>query len=149
MKKPYVYAIAILLLVFSFATLKYLSPTQEEIIPTERAGTLSEIKACGSSLSQKGGNTDNIDRNCFLEAYKTCTPAKLYQEVIAPNNNSIKTIVYIDTKEGDKCRVSVHIEDKYKFPENDIYYCYKAGQTELDNYHIIIDECKDRKPLIF
>ena len=88
-----------------------------------------------------------MDRSCFLEAYNSCTPAKITQEVIDPSDNPIKTSVFVDTKEGDKCRVSVHVENKRTFPENDIYYCYSVEQGDLDNYHLKIDDCKDRKAL--
>ncbi|HVZ12432.1 MAG TPA: hypothetical protein VG965_05360 [Patescibacteria group bacterium] len=146
-KLPILLILVVLVIVGLLVIGKYLQGTSETPQPQEETSAY-KIKDCGSSVSKKGGNSDNMDRNCFLEAYKTCTPAKLYQEVIDPDEHTIKTTVSVDTKEGDKCRVSVNVENKFKFPENEIYYCYQVSTTELNNYNIKIDECKDRKPLI-
>lgn len=139
--------IVVLIVVGLIAFGRYLQSPSETPQPQEET-SVNKIKDCGSSISKKADNSDNMDRNCFLEAYKTCAPAKLYQEIVDPDNHTIKTTVSIDTKEGDKCRVSVHVENKFKFPENEIYYCYQVSTTELNNYNIKIDECEDRKPLI-
>jgi len=138
-------AVVVVLAIASAIYLKSV-PSQPEL--AEKTTLSDNRKNCGSYLSQKGGNTDNMDRKCFLEAYSTCTPAKLYQEVIDPDNHTIKTTASVDTREGDRCRVSVHVENKFIIPENDIYYCYSVETTELDNYHIKIDDCEDRQPLI-
>ena len=148
MEKPYIIVVIVLSIASVILIGKYLSsptsnPSLKETVVTQN------IKDCGSSKSTKGGNTDNMDRNCFLEAYETCMPAKLYQEVIDPDNHAIKTTVFIDTKERDKCRVGVQVEDKFKFPENEIYYCYDVSKTEINNYNIKMDDCKERKPLVF
>jgi len=146
-KLPLLLVVIVLVILGIIAVGKYLQGTSE--VPQPQEETFSyKIKDCGSSVSKKAGNSDNMDRNCFLEAYKTCTPAKIYQEVVDPDEHTIKTTVSVDTKEGDKCRISVNVENKFKFPENEIYYCYQVSTTELNNYNIKIDECKDRKPLI-
>ncbi len=148
MKKLPLLLVSIVLIILGIiAVSKYLQSPSEAPQPQEETSSY-KIKDCGSSISKKADNSDNMDRNCFLEAYKTCTPAKIYQEVVDPDDNTIKTTVSVDTKEGDKCRVSVNVENKLKFPESEIYYCYQVGTTELNNYNIKIDECKDRKPLI-
>ncbi len=147
MKKLPLLLVSIVLVILGIISVgKYLR-TPETPQPQKETSSY-KIKDCGSYVSKKGDNSDNMDRNCFLEAYKTCTPAKIYQEVVDPDDNTIKTTVSVDTKEGDKCRVSVNVENKFKFPENDIYYCYSASKTELNNYNIQIGECKDRKSLI-
>ena len=147
MKKPLLILFAVLLIVSALIAGKYLFPSSPDVRPIQETAVPDLVKDCGSIMSQKGNNTDNMDRSCFLEAYKSCTPAKIVQEVIDPNNNPIKTSVFVDSKDGDKCRVSVHVENKMTFPENDIYYCYSAEQGNLDNYHLKIDDCKDRKAL--
>lgn len=144
---PILLVFVVLIVVGLVVVGKYLQSPSEPPQPQEETSSY-KIKDCGSYVSKKGDNSDNMDRNCFLEAYKTCTPAKLYQEVVDPDDNTIKTTVSVDTKEGDKCRVSVNVENKFKFPENEIYYCYQVSTTELNSYNIKIDECKERKPLI-
>lgn len=126
---------------------KYLFPSNTDVQQVQEATVQDSVRDCGGSMSQKGNNIDNLDKGCFLEAYNSCTPTKITQEVIDPNNNPIKTSVFIDSKDGDKCRVSVHVDNKMTFPENDIYYCYSVAQGDLDNYHLKIDDCKDRKAL--
>lgn len=148
MKKPPILLVIVVLIVVGLIAFgRYLQSPSETPQPQEKASSYI-IKDCGSYVSKKGDNSDNMDRNCFLEAYETCTPAKLYQEVVDPDDHIIKTTVSVDTKEGNKCRVSVNVENKFKFPENEIYYCYQVSTTELNNYNIKIDGCKDRKPLI-
>lgn len=107
-----------------------------------------EIKDCGSTLSEKAGNKDNLDRECFLKAYKACTSAKLYQEVVDPNNNHIKTTILIDGKEDNKCRVSIHVQDKSSYPENTINYCYSLGKTEFNDFSLKVSECDNKKETI-
>jgi len=149
MKKIKPLITAIVVLIFGYIFINYL--TNNFTAPVEKDNEISkgpEIKDCGSAFSQKGGNTDNVDRECFFEAYSTCTPAKLYHEVIDPDNHTIKTTVVIDTKESDKCRIKVQVDNKFTFPENDVYYCYNISKTEFNDYSIQIDECVERKPLI-
>jgi len=146
-KLPILLVIIVLAVSGIIAVGKYLQSTPEAPHPQEVSSSY-KIKDCGGSISKKAENSDGMDRNCFLEAYKTCTPAKIYQEIVDPDDNTIKTTVSVDTKEVDKCRVSVNVENKFKFPENEIYYCYQVGTTELNSYNIKIDECKDRKPLV-
>lgn len=146
-KLPFLLVIIVLIVLGVIIVSRYMQVPSEAPQPQNETSTY-KIKDCGSSVSKKADNSDNMDRNCFLEAYETCTPAKLYQEVVDPDEHTIKTTVSVDTKEGDKCRISVNVENKFKFPENEIYYCYQVSTTELNNYNIKIDECKDRKPLI-
>lgn len=147
-KKPLLIFIAVLLVISVLIAGKYLIPSSPKAQLAQEPAVSDAVKDCGSSLSQKGNNnTDGMDRSCFLEAYNSCTPAKITQEVIDPNDNPIKTSVFIDSKDGDRCRVSVHVDNKMTFPENDIYYCYSLAQGDLDNYHLKIDDCKDRKAL--
>ena len=136
MKKPLFILIAVLFAVSVLIAGKYLIPSFPKTQTVQEAAVPDLVKDCGSSMSQKGNNTDNMDRECFLESYNACTPAKLSQEVKDPNGNPIKTSVFIDSKEGDKCRVSVHVNNKMTFPENDIYYCYSVAQGDLDDYHL-------------
>lgn len=149
MKKIKPLITALVVLIFGYFFINYLTNSvATRVQETKEVSKVPEIKDCGSYFSQKGGNTDNMDRECFLEAYSTCTPAKLYHEVIDPDNHTIKTTVAIDTKEEDKCRIKVQVDNKFTFPENDIYYCYSASKTELNDYSIQIDKCEDRKPLV-
>ncbi len=147
MKRITLVFLPFLLITLVVVVWKYPNSKKQETQPVQELTTPISIKDCGSSRSAKGNNSDNMDKQCFLESYSACTPAKLFQEVIDPNNNPIKTSVFIDTKEDGKCRVSVHVEHKMSFPENDIYYCYSVTQGGLDNYHLKIDDCKERKAL--
>lgn len=147
MKKPLLILIAVLLAASLLIAGKHLFPSPPDVQPVQETAVPGLVKDCGSSTSAKGNNTDNMDRSCFLEAYNSCIPAKITQEVIDPSDNLIKTSVFVDSKEEDKCRISVHVDNKMTFPENDIYYCYSVVQGELDNYHLKIDDCKDRKAL--
>lgn len=148
-KKPYYILITVIFLVAGIVGYQFITTPNEEIEDSsDQMLATSEIKDCGSYFSQKGGNSDDMNRECFLEAYSTCTSAKVTHQVKDPDDHTITTTAQVDTMEDDRCRIRVQVDNKFTFPENDIYYCYNVSRTEFNDYSIQIDECEDRKPLV-
>lgn len=110
-------------------------------------------KDCGSNIDKEGA-THTLSIQCFADAFKTCTPAKIYEETFPPDNvPSIKTTTLIEGKIEGKCRIQVHINNKLAFPENKIYYCYNAGMGKADDTqnfnHLVVDNCDNGKISIY
>lgn len=137
--------IAVVLLIIGFFGWKFLNTSIEKPEPQPEVAA-QNIKDCGSDISREGDNQNNIDKDCFLEAYSKCEPAKVYREVYPPENKVIKTTATIDGMENNTCRVMVRVEDKYSIPENDIYYCYSVERMPTDEIYnngaIKIGNCK-------
>jgi len=139
--------LALLFLVFLFV-----KPLNTEQIPVK-----SEVKEtfrdCGSNIDKEGA-THTLNIECFAEAFKTCTPAKIYEEQFPPDNvPSIKTTTIIEGETDKGCRIQVNIRNILAYPENNIYYCYRAGMGKVDdtqNYnHLVIDNCDNGKTSIY
>lgn len=95
-----------------------------------------------------------MDIKCFAEAFKACTPAKIYEEQFPPDNvPSIKTTTLIEGKTDKGCRIQVNIRNVLAIPENNIYYCYKAGMGRADDTqnfnHLVIDNCDNGKTSVY
>lgn len=151
MKKTPFLLILVLISLGLIAVIKYLqSPTD---IPQLQVTSENKIKDCESEID-KAGATHTLDRDCFAEAFKTCTPAKINQESFPPDNvPSIKTSIQIEGQTDKGCRIQVSVHNTLAFPENNIYYCYKAekgiADDTLSNDHLIISECDNNKRIVF
>jgi hypothetical protein len=111
------------------------------------------FKDCGSNIDKEGA-THTLNIQCFAEAFKTCTPAKIYEEQFPPDNvPSIKTTTLIEGKTDKGCRIQVNIHNTLAIPENNIYYCYSAGMGKADDTqnfnHLIINNCDNGKTSIY
>jgi len=150
MRKPLVIiSVGLVFLILAFLFVKPFS-TEQISIKSEVKETL---KDCGSNIDKEGA-THTLDIECFVEAFKTCTPAKIYEEQFPPNNvPSIKTTTIIEGKTDKGCRIQVNIRNILAFPENNIYYCYRAGMGKADdtqNYnHLVVDNCDNGKTSIY
>ena len=150
MKKPLI----IILFGFGFLVLAFLlvnilntpqKPTQLAVKET--------FKDCGSNID-KDGATHTLNIQCFAEAFKTCTPAKIYEEQFPPDNvPSVKTTTLIEGKIDNRCRIQVTVRNVLAIPENSIYYCYSAGMGKADDTqnfnHLVIDNCDNGKTSIY
>jgi hypothetical protein len=122
--------------------------------PSDQKLSLNEnIKDCGSNIDKEGA-THTLDIKCFAEAFKTCTPAKIYEEQFPPDNvPSIKTTTLIEGKTDKGCRIQVNVRNVLAIPENNIYYCYSAGMGRADDTqnfnHLVIDTCDNGKTSIY
>lgn len=111
------------------------------------------LKDCGSNIDKEGA-THTLDIKCFAEAFKTCTPAKIYEEQFPPDNvPSIKTTTIIEGKTDKGCRIQVNVRNVLAIPETNIYYCYSAGMGKADDTqnfnHLVIDNCDNGKTSIY
>lgn len=111
------------------------------------------VKDCGSEID-KPGATHALNRDCFAKAFKTCTPAKINQESFPPDNApSIKTSIQVEGQTDKGCRIQVSVHNTLAFPEDNIYYCYKAekgiADDTLSKDHLIISECDNNKRIVF
>lgn len=111
------------------------------------------LKDCGSNIDKEGA-THTLNKDCFIEAFKTCTPAKIYEEQFPPDNvPSIKTTTIIEDKTDKGCRIQVNVRNVLAIPENNIYYCYSAGMGRTDDTqnfnHLVINNCDNGKTSIY
>jgi hypothetical protein len=120
---------------------------------TTQLAVKETVKDCGSNIDKEGA-THTLDIKCFAEAFRTCTPAKIYEESFPPNNvPSIKTTTIIEGKTDKGCRIQINIHNTLAVPENNIYYCYSAGMGRTDDTqnfnHLVVDNCDNEKNLVF
>jgi hypothetical protein len=149
-KKPLIIALfgfAVLVLVLLFVNL--FTTTQKP----EQLSVKETLKDCGSNIDKEGA-THTLNIQCFADAFKTCTPAKIYEEQFPPNNvPSIKTTTLIEGKIDNRCRIQVNVRNVLAIPENNIYYCYSAGMGRADDTqnfnHLVIDNCDNGKTSIY
>jgi hypothetical protein len=150
MKKPLI----IILFGFGFLVLAFLlvnllnAPQKSTQLAVKET-----FKDCGSNIDKEGA-THTLDIKCFAEAFKTCTPAKIYEEQFPPDNvPSIKTTTLIEGKTDKGCRIQVNVRNVLAIPENNIYYCYNAGMGRADDTqnfnHLVIDNCDNNKTSIY
>jgi hypothetical protein len=150
MRKPLVIiSVGLVFLILAFLFVKPFNTAQIPI----KSEVKETIKDCGSNIDKEGA-THTLNIECFAEAFKTCTPAKIYEEQFPPNNvPSIKTTTIIEGKTDKGCRIQVNIRNILAFPENNIYYCYRTGMGKVDdtqNYnHLVIDNCDNGKTSIY
>lgn len=149
MKRALFIILIIMLMVVGFSLYKYFQYHNSKNI--QQNLTLEDnIKDCGTEIDKEGA-THTLNKDCFIESFNNCSVAKIYKELYPPNN-TIKTTVYVDGKEGDKCRIRVIVENKQVLPEKDNYYCYKAKKVSLDDSgeirYLEISDCGNKKPLI-
>ena len=142
-----VFGFAILVLILLFLNL--FNTTQKPV----QLAVKETLKDCGNNID-KEGVTHTLDIKCFAEAFKTCTPAKMYEEVFPPDNApSIKTITMIEGKTDKGCKIQVNVKNILALPENNIYYCYNAEMGRADdtqNYnHLLINKCDNGKTSIY
>ncbi len=150
MKKPLIIifsCLTVLTLILLFINL--FNTTQKPIELTAR----ETFKDCGSNIDKEGA-THTLDIKCFAEAFKTCTPAKIYEEQFPPDNvPSIKTTTIIEGKTDKGCRIQVNVRNVLAIPENNIYYCYSAAMGRADDTqnfnHLVIDNCDNNKTSIY
>lgn len=121
---------------------------------TTRLVVKETLKDCGSNIDKEGELTHTLDIKCFAEAFKICTPAKIYEELFPPDNApSIKTTTMIEGKTDKGCRIQVNVRNVLAIPENNIYYCYSAGMGKADDTqnfnHLVIDNCDNGKTSIY
>ncbi len=139
------FVILVLILLF----LNLFNTTQKPIKLSQE----ENIKDCGTEID-KAGAEHTINRDCFVNAFKACTPAKVYQESFPPDNvPSVKTTVQIEGKMDKGCRIQVNVHNTLAIPENNIYYCYKAEKTTVDDTsnikYLLINECDNGKRLVY
>ena len=82
MKKPLIiilFGFVVLLLVLLFLNL--FNTTQKPV----QLAVKETFKDCGSNIDKEGA-THTLNIQCFAEAFKTCTPAKIYEEQFPPDN---------------------------------------------------------------
>jgi hypothetical protein len=150
MKKPLIIALfGFGFLVLTFLLVNILNTPQK---PTQLA-VKETLKNCGSNIDKEGA-THTLDIKCFVEAFRTCTPAKIYEEQFPPDNvPSIKTTTLIEGKTDKGCRIQVNVRNVLAIPENNIYYCYNAGMGRADDTqnfnHLVIDNCDNNKTSIY
>ena len=150
-KKPLV----ILFLGFIFLALAVLLINILNTPPEETQLAVKEtLKDCGSNIDKEGGATHTLDIKCFAEAFKTCTPAKIYEESFPPDNvPSIKTTTIIEGKTDKGCIIQVNVRNVLAIPETNIYYCYNAGMGRADdtqNFNrLVINKCENNKTHIY
>src|ERR1035437_4344195 len=150
MKKPLIIVLfGFGFLVLAFLLVNILNTPQK---PTQLA-VKETFKDCGSNID-KDGATHTLNIQCFAEAFKTCTPAKIYEEQFPPDNvPSVKTTTLIEGKIDNRCRIQVTVRNVLAIPENNIYYCYsdrmgKADDTQNFN-HLVINNCDNNKTSIY
>ncbi len=139
------FAILVLILLF----LNLFNTTQKPI----KLSLKENIKDCGTEID-KAGAEHSINRECFIGAFKACTPAKIYQESFPPDNvPSVKTTVQTEGKTDKGCRIQVIVHNTLAIPENNIYYCYQAEKTTVDDAsnikYLLINECDNGKRLVY
>lgn len=120
---------------------------------TTQLAVKETIKDCGSEIDKEGA-AHTLNKECFIEAFKTCTSARIYEESFPPDNvPSIKTTTLIEGKTDKGCRIQVNVRNVLAIPENNIYYCYSAGMGRADDTqnfnHLVIDNCDNGKTSIY
>ena len=120
---------------------------------TTQLAVKETIKDCGSNIDKERA-THTLNIQCFAEAFKTCTSAKIYEEQFPPDNvPSIKTTTLIEGKTDKGCRIQVNVRNVLAIPENNIYYCYNAGMGKADDTqnfnHLVIDNCDNGKTSVY
>jgi len=138
---------AVLVLILLFVNL--FNTTQKPV----QLAVKETFKDCGSNIDKEGA-AHTLNKECFTEAFKTCTPAKIYEELFPPDNApSIKTTTLIEGKTDKGCRIQVNVRNILAIPENNIYYCYNAGMGRADDTqnfnHLLIDNCDNNKTSIY
>ena len=150
MKKPLIIIfLGFIFIVLAILLLNFFNTPQK---PTQLA-VKETLRDCGSNIDKEGA-THTLDIKCFAEAFKTCTPAKIYEEQFPPDNvPSIKTTTLIEGKTDKGCRIQVNIHNTLAIPENNIYYCYKAGMGKADDTqnfnHLVVENCDNGKTSIY
>ena len=150
MKKPLIIVfLGLIFLILAVLLINILNTPQK---PTQLA-VKETLKDCGSNIDKEGA-THTLDIKCFAEAFKTCTPAKIYEEQFPPDNvPSIKTTTLIEGKIDNRCRIQVNVRNVLAIPENNIYYCYNAGMGRADDTqnfnHLVINNCDNGKTSIY
>lgn len=120
---------------------------------TTQLAVKETLKDCGRNIDKEGA-THTLDIKCFAEAFKTCTPAKIYEEQFPPDNApSVKTTTIIEGKMDKGCRIQVNVRNVLSIPENNIYYCYSAGMGRADDTqnfnHLVVENCDNNKTSIY
>lgn len=149
-RKPLVIAIlGTIFIVFAALLLNFFNTPQT----TTQLAVKETLKDCGTEIDKEGA-THTLNKDCFLEAFKTCTPAKMYQESFPPDNvPSIKTTTIIEGKTDKGCRIQVNVRNILSIPENNIYYCYNAEMGRADDTqnfnHMLINNCDNERTSIY
>jgi uncharacterized secreted protein with C-terminal beta-propeller domain len=150
MKKPLIIVfLGFIFLILAVLLINILNTQQK----TTQLAVKETLKDCGSNIDKEGA-THTLNIQCFVEAFKTCTPAKIYEEQFPPDNvPSIKTTTLIEGKIDNRCRIQVNVRNVLAIPENNIYYCYNAGMGRVDDTqnfnHLVIDNCDNDKTSIY
>lgn len=150
MRKPLIIAIlGFIFLVLVILFLNFINTPQK----FTQISVKETLKDCGSNIDKEGA-AHTLDIKCFAEAFKTCNPAKIYEEQFPPDNvPSIKTTTLIEGKTDKGCRIQVNVKNVLAIPENNIYYCYSAGMGKADDTqnfnHLVIDNCDNGKTSIY
>lgn len=145
-KKPLIIALfGFILIVLVLLFLNLFNTTQK----TVQLAVKEAIKDCGSNIDKEGA-THTLNIQCFAEAFKSCTPAKIYEEQFPPDNApSIRTTTLIEGRTDKGCRIQVNVLNLLAIPENNIYYCYNAGMGKADDTqnfnHLVIGNCDNEK----
>lgn len=106
------------------------------------------FKNCGKELLDTTRDSYNEPmRLCFLESFGRCELAKLQQEAITVEGDSIITTIVIEGRAPRGCKAHLYIDNRDQFgsPGESDTICYSViPDTDSGQLSLLFTECEDR-----